>query len=125
MVQAQISQHEWLRLKLETRKNIAAIFRIPRSGGTEVVGQTVVSDGYTYNDLALLTLDKIQEFLGMPKEKDFYKLLNILVERLEQPVISIDAPIEAKAVEVPNEKHFFPGSFIEEPKKKGRPKKVE
>jgi hypothetical protein len=76
----------WLSIDQSTRKELANILNIPRSGGTEVEDNRVISDGYTPQDLATVTVEKLQEVLDS-KEQDFYKLLETLISRIENPII--------------------------------------
>lgn len=67
----QLTITQWVALPLEVRNKIVEIFKLPRSGHTEVINnQYVVSDGYTHEDLANLTEEKMQEYLGSGYTKD-------------------------------------------------------
>lgn len=79
----------WLGLSHETRKKIAILLEIPRSGHTEVVDNRVVSDGYTPIDLAVVTLEKLQIFMQNKKEDNFMKLFEQLVKNVELPLQEI------------------------------------
>jgi hypothetical protein len=81
-----LSPKIWLGLSQTTRRAIAEKLILPHSGGVEVVDNRVVSDGYTPNDLALITVEKLQTLLNS-KETDFYALFNKLVEQIETPLV--------------------------------------
>ena len=83
-----LSRTEWLKLAKPTRQKIAILLGIPRSNGTVVEGDRVMSDGYTDRDLATLTLEKLQEFMG-DKSENFYELFNQLVKNVELPPVEI------------------------------------
>ena len=116
-----LAQKIWLELKPETRKKLAVYLEIPRSGHTEVVNDmmgngVVVSDGYTYDDLSTVTLEKLQGLFNEPEEKDFYKLFNKLVTNFEKPPVEISESQEPTHVLSPVE--------LPTVEKQGRPKKI-
>lgn len=93
----QLSPNQWLTLPLEVRHRIAETFKVPRSKGTTVVGNVVQSDGYTFEDLAKITVEGMQDFLKSD-ETDFMTLFNKVVEVLSvnetKPVNPKDALID-------------------------------
>lgn len=104
-----LNQLIWLKLKPETRANLAVMLGLHKSGGSEVVAGVQVSDGYTPQDLLGITVEKLQTVLNS-KETDFYKLFDELVKRVELPVEEVK-PIEVEEVELQE--------MPKEPKKKG------
>lgn len=81
----QINVPDWVALPHETRRKLVQQFNIPRSGGSEVqtlsVGNRIISDGHTHQDLKAISLPKLQEFLGSISD-DFYTLLEQAIEKL-------------------------------------------
>lgn len=110
-----LSQTYWLTLSHDTRRKIAILLDIPRSGGTEVSDNRVISDGHTQLDLSIVTLDYLQNFM-QSKEEDFYKLFKQLVERVEAPAEPI-GEVPAETPEAPSEEE------IPTPKRKKKPSK--
>ncbi len=87
-MQVQVTIPEWLKLSIPVRQRLVAVFEVPRSQGTMVEGNTVVSDGYTHKDLEAITVEKMQVFLDS-KETDFIKLFDAVVVKIEaeKPVV--------------------------------------
>src|SRR5260221_10529239 len=86
-----LSPRYWLGVRQETRAKIASFLGISKTGGSEVIGQTVVSDGYTADDLSVITLERLRHELGLTESDDnFYQLFDELVRRLELPPIELD-----------------------------------
>jgi regulator of replication initiation timing len=81
-----INRQYWLSLPKEIRQRLVVSLDIPRTGSTEVFGQTIITDGYTDKDLSTVTLDKLQEFM-MDKSDNFDKLLETLIQRLQTPIV--------------------------------------
>lgn len=48
----------------EIREYLSRMWDLPRSGISEIRDQEVVSDGHTYEDLAVITLQKMTEYIG-------------------------------------------------------------
>jgi hypothetical protein len=100
-----LSQQYWLSLSRETRERIAILLEIPKSTGVTVQGGVVISDGYTYQDLATVTLEKLQLFMN-EAEPDFYKLFGKLVHNVELPPIDLkpqEELLEEEVVELTEE----------------------
>ena len=89
----QLSTHDWLEQPMEIRVKLREIFSIPRSQGTILENNTVKSDGTTYQDLSVLTAEKMQEYIG--GEGDFHSLFLRVIEKIKldltpPPVAQID-----------------------------------
>lgn len=86
-----INKLEWLKVARETRQKIAVMLEIPRTGQTHVEGNRVTQDGHTDKDLAHLTLEKLQAFMGSTSE-NFYELFHKLVANVEIPPVEVKMP---------------------------------
>lgn len=53
-----------MHISKELRDYLAAMWKIPQSGITEIRDQDVLSDGHTYDDLKIITLDLMSEYIG-------------------------------------------------------------
>lgn len=84
-----LSGSVWLSLPQETRAKIAELFDIKKSGNVYVVnganGAEVQSDGYTYKDLSVITLERMQEITGS-KSENFYHLFKNIVAIVQDEV---------------------------------------
>lgn len=84
-MQPQISQPQWLQLSTEVRLKIRQAFGIKQSGATQAIlgtfGKTV-SDGCTDNDLSVITVESMQNFLGNHHLTDYYALFSEVLSRL-------------------------------------------
>jgi hypothetical protein len=83
MLSPQVTIPQWLQIPRELRGRIVEIFKIPRSGGTVVIDNVVTTDGYTHEDLSLLSLPVLQEYLQEPGESDLFALMNLLIMKLQ------------------------------------------
>lgn len=90
----QLSPNQWLQFPMEVRSKLKVIFSIPRSKGTILEGNVVKSDGHTFEDLAVITVGKMQEYLAT-EEEDFMRLLTTIVESIEAELASETPIIEA------------------------------
>lgn len=103
-----ISYLTWMSFNADLKRKLVALFEIPRSGETIVrsgvlpdgtIGSEVQSDGYTIQDLQAISLEKLQEFLGVPETDDnFYSLLETLVKNIDDFVEPTDAPEQTEEV---------------------------
>lgn len=77
-----LSPQVWLTLPKETRQKIADLFSITKSGSVYVVngpnGSEVQSDGYSYSDLSVITVERMQELTGSTSD-NFYALFKKIV----------------------------------------------
>lgn len=138
-----LSQSYWLQLPPETRQKVAHALNIRRSGGTVVEGNRVVSDGYTPDDLYEVKVEKLQQFTGSDST-DFYKLFDLAVKMIENPMIEVKGQVDLNEVVKPGEVLQIPNITIKkelsisellpadkilvneeksQPKKRGRPAK--
>jgi hypothetical protein len=140
----QVTIPQWLELPMPVRLRLKDIFNVPRSSGTEVHNQTVVSDGHTHKDLANITVEKMQEFLGVSEikgEKDlFFGLWNATAGKAymqwEQDMEENMDSLEEEKMRLGKEKIDAMRELAKEvetfadqvqqavPKKRGRPKKA-
>lgn len=84
MLRFQVTIPQWLELPQEIRQRLKKIFAIPKSAGCQVVDNQLVSDGHTHADLANLTIEKMQDYLGMYDETDFWHLYDLVLQDLFQ-----------------------------------------
>jgi hypothetical protein len=80
----QLVPYEWLQLPVPIRNLFKATFQIPRSGGSNVIGDKIVSDGHTIDDLSRVSLKSLQEYLGTT-ETHWDKLLQLTINKMELP----------------------------------------
>lgn len=59
-----IFPQQFMHLSHEMRTYFTQMWKIPRSGISEIRDQTVVSDGHTYDDLAVITHELMEEYIG-------------------------------------------------------------
>lgn len=58
----------WMQLDPKIRAELVSVFNIPRTGITEIRDQTLISDGYSIEDLKVITLEKMNEYIGSNEE---------------------------------------------------------
>ena len=63
----------------EVRDYMHHMWKIPQSGGSEVVDGVQVSDGHTYQDLAIITKELLTEYIG--SEESFLRAWEISVSK--------------------------------------------
>lgn len=118
MEQSLLSQSVWLSLPLETRAKLANLFSFSEKGSVQTMygpnGPVVISDGYNYDHLKLITLEKLQKRMGSQSD-NFYDLFNHLVEVIDNfdSVTVYSKPAEDTVPIVTSA-----------PKKRGRPAKT-
>jgi hypothetical protein len=90
-MEQQMTTFYWLKLPAKTRAAFANVFDLKRTHGASVQyidGQTkVISDGYTDTDLAGITVKSLQKFVGEKDEKDFWKLIDVALEKVNNLVV--------------------------------------
>jgi len=58
----------WMQLDSKIRAELVSAFNIQRTGITEIRDQVLISDGYSVEDLKVLTLEKMNEYIGSQEE---------------------------------------------------------
>lgn len=100
----QLNQTQWLALSMPVRMRLKEIFNIPRSQGTVVQDNVVLSDGHTHPDLARITIEAMKGFTGS-SETEFFTLFEKVIEKIESEKVA--QKIETRAVPKPlHEKTF-------------------
>ena len=113
-MQTNLYPQQWLPLSKEVKDVLIKEFSIGRSGVTEVRDQSVVSDGYTTEDLRAITQEKMNKYIG--SEENFMRGWEITLAKVhavlnppvaeikESTIIDVIAPfcIECKAVLAPH-----------------------
>jgi hypothetical protein len=69
----------WMQLSRESREHLAKVFELPRTGITEIRNQDVISDGYTQEDLAHITAEKMEHYVG--SKETFSRLWELTVAK--------------------------------------------
>lgn len=54
----------WMQLPKDVKHHLVGIFKIPRTGVTEIRDQDVIADGYSVEDLRAITLEKMIAYIG-------------------------------------------------------------
>lgn len=106
-IQYQLLPQTWLQLSSEVKSKLKEIFAIPKSGGVifhQVGGKGIVeSDGHTVNDLNVVTLEKMSQYLGLPETAtDFWGTFDLVCDKVEgkekmlvPPPFTYDKPLPA------------------------------
>ena len=96
----------------EVRDYMHHMWKIPQSAASEVVDNVQVSDGHTYQDLAVITKELLTEYIG--SEESFLHSWEIAVSKAMTELHPPEVMVGAAPVEAP----------VEAPKKPGRPAKA-
>lgn len=94
-----IPYHRWILLPIHVRNAIAFEFGIVKKGSTEVVNNTIKSDGYDINDIAnALNMKALQAYLGTDMD-DLSVLFDFLVQRMNEPIkLTIEEPVPESVI---------------------------
>ena len=96
MISDSISVFQWVSIAQETRDKIASMLELKRSGTTQVANGILITDGYTEQDLAGITNDKLERFTHIGDgaiANNLNKLIEI-IETREPEEIKIPAEIK-------------------------------
>jgi len=80
-----LSQTQWLELPTEVRNKLREVFHIQRSMPTWMVGGThgkVQCDGSTDKDIAVMSIEAMQKYLGNYNITDFFALFTEVLTRI-------------------------------------------
>lgn len=107
MPEQRILPGQFMHISKEIRDYLALMWKLPRSGITEVRDQDVISDGHTYEDLKHITLERMCEYIG--SQETFARAWEVTCAKayseLHPPVGIIRAAEDADEVkEIENEK---------------------
>lgn len=105
--------HTWMALPREIRGHLVDVFKIERTGISEIRDNEVISDGYSNIDLQAITLEKMNEYIGST-ETSFPHAWEVTCSKAKgelYPPIGLDQVVQMadEPKEVPEE--------INEPKK--------
>lgn len=101
-----LSGSVWLSLPKDTREKIATLFEMKKSGGVEVFngpnGPEVRSDGYTYQDLSVITIESMRKITGSDSDNFYHLFKNIVA------IVNDEALIEEEIKEEIITEEFVP-----------------
>lgn len=83
-----LTKFHWLKLSNEQRFLIRKEFNIPKSGGVEMMGNQMISDGSNEKDLSVITVGSMQTFLGQESSgtDSFSELFNHMIEKIDSMI---------------------------------------
>ena len=110
-----VSIGSWVSLPSEVRSRIRTLFEIPKSSTVDVIDGVIATDGVTHEDFKVLTVEKMQKYLG-DESTDFYKLFDKVVATVMEELMGV----KKDTVQVSSDSSV---TIVIEPKKRGRPKK--
>src|SRR5258708_4252869 len=87
-MELQIFHSLWRTVPSDTRMAIERQFGVKRSGPSHVSDGKLVDTGNSDEDLKVLTVEKMQEFLGSA-EGDIFKLFSMVVDKCTKKEISL------------------------------------
>lgn len=95
----QLTTTQWLALPMPIRMKLKEIFGIPRSQGTQLQDNVVLSDGHTHRDLERISIEAMQNYTGNKKQLDFYKLFEQVLAQVDAELAPAPpAPVQGEAV---------------------------
>lgn len=100
MVQEHKPRHltvwQWREARYDTRLAIARMFNIRNSGVVKVIhGHGLVDDGFTFEDLDVITVKALQEKIpGSEQVSDIFTLFKELIIRIEHPHFDVPVLVE-------------------------------
>lgn len=87
-MQAQLTQPQWLSLPVDVKAKLKEIFNIPRSEGSRVDDNRLVSDGHTHRDLAVITIEAMEGYLELERlpdfKPDFFELFDSVLDKIHE-----------------------------------------
>jgi hypothetical protein len=99
----QINSVQWLSLPMPTRQRLIELFDIKRSGFTIVEDNVVRSDGHNDKDLAVITVEKMQEYLMDTVETDYFALFRRILLSIKEEQEAKDEEVIISTNDIPNE----------------------
>ena len=80
---------QWVSLPQEMRLKLVNLFELKRSSATHVNNGKLETDGYTYNDLQGITIDKMLSYLGADYDmvdREYFTLFKAVLKKAEEPI---------------------------------------
>ena len=103
-MQDKLVPQQFMLLNKEMRDKLASVFKLKKSGITEILDQSVVRDGHTEEDLSNVTIDSMQEYTGS-KETSFGKLWELTVSKTADELYpQVIVPAQVVVIEKGTEK---------------------
>lgn len=100
MQQDKITQQQWMWLPQQIRNRFIEVFQLDRTGIAEVRDQTVISDGYSQTDLAVINKERLCEYVG--SEETFLRAWELAISKanyeVNPPVGEINKTAEIRNV---------------------------
>lgn len=101
----QIFPAHWLALSHDMREHLAKTFKVNRSASTEIMNNTIISDGRSVNDLKVITKEALQEYINDEKEESFSRLWELALSKAQGEIMPMK---ELPVVEVKKEEVIAP-----------------
>lgn len=93
----------WMQLEKKVREHLIGVFGLMRTGITEIVDDRVITDGYSNEDLKVITLAKMNEYIGS-EETDLLHAWAVTCSKakyeLNPPPIDISTPVSVETTEI-------------------------
>ena len=104
-----VYQQVWIDLPKTTRQHLVKVFGLIPNGIAEIRDQTVISDGYTNDDLRRITSDKMAEYVG--SVESFSRLWELTLSKVKS---ELNPPIDlADLTEEPIVNDVVPETIVE------------
>lgn len=87
-----INNQDWMSLSAELREKIIKFLGMTKTGRIEIIGNKLVSDGVSYQDLVNAINPTNLQTILQSKETDIYKLFELLINKVSNnvPVVAAD-----------------------------------
>jgi hypothetical protein len=86
----QVFQQVWIALPKDVRNHLAEVFSLNRTGVTEIIDQTVKSDGYSNDDLKRISLENMCQYIG--SQETFLRAWEITLAKVHSelhPIVGV------------------------------------
>lgn len=88
----------WLTLSKETREHLVKVFGIIPTGIKEIRDQSIISDGFTNENLQVISLEKMAEYTSSPISVGFHRLWEITLAKTR---FELNPPIDPAILGIP------------------------
>jgi len=87
----------WMALKKEIRNKLVEVFGINKTGVSEIRDQTILSDGYTGEDLKVISLEAMCKYIG--SQETFLRAWETTLQKIDlelnPPVLTFQEKLDA------------------------------